>query len=332
MTDPTDIPESLFDKKNSLLQRAQIAYRYQLKHQPVYRTLAEHFVPGDQMPRSILEIPLMPIRAFKELRLIVDGKEPQRTFKSSGTGTMNRSRHHVADLDIYRTAIEKEFSRHFDFPNTTILCYAPGYSDNPDSSLLWMLNHLVNKDERGKSRFLPLNQPLTKKMIEEIQHPDRTILLFGAAFGLLDLLDAGSDPLPDTARIIETGGMKTYRRDMSKQDLRRRLSDGFGLPLSSIHSEYGMCELLSQMYAIGSEWFTPPDWMYVSVRDPRDPASELPPGEEGKIGIIDLANIYSCPFILTEDRGVMDTNSDVAVLGRWGAADLRGCNFLIERE
>ena len=332
MSNSNEITETLFDDEKPFLERAQFAYRYQVVNNPIYRVFASHFFGENQQPDSVAEIPLMPIRAFKELELIAEGKEPELTFKSSGTGSMSRSRHLVADSWIYRKAIQDGFNEHFDTEFTTILCYAPGYSDNPDSSLLWMLNHLIENDPIGLSQFLPLGQPLKKEMFEELYRPDRTIVLFGAAFGLLDLIDLGSSPLPKTAHIIETGGMKTYRREMSKQELRNELSDGFNLPKKQIHSEYGMCELLSQMYAIGSEWLTTPHWMHASIRDPEDPTRRYAPEIEGKIGIIDLANIYSCPFILTEDRGVADEEGRISVSGRWNPADLRGCNFLIDRD
>lgn len=324
--------DTLFDDEKPFLERAQFAYRYQVENNSIYRVFASHFFGENQQPGSVAEIPLMPIRAFKELDVIVDGKEPEITFKSSGTGSMSRSRHLVADSWIYRRAIHEGFNEHFDSEFSTILCYAPGYSDNPNSSLLWMLNHLIERDPIGLSQFLPLGQPLKKELFEELYRPDRTFILFGAAFGLLDLIELGSCPLPETAHIIETGGMKTYRREMSKQELREHLSDGFNLPKNQIHSEYGMCELLSQMYAIGSEWLSTPHWMHTSIRDPEDSTRINGPDIEGKIGVIDLANIQSCPFILTDDRGVSDEKGRVSVLGRWNPSDLRGCNFLIDRD
>lgn len=325
-------PEFIFDQNLSFFDRALQAYHFQFEQNPVYRTFAGHFLKDGESPKTLSDIPLLPIRAFKELDLIVDGKQAEITFRSSGTGSMQRSRHHVADTDLYGKSIDRGFSEHFNPEASTILCYAPGYSDNPDSSLIWMLNHLVRKDNTGMSRFLPLGQPLTRSELEKTTRCGRSVILFGAAFGLLDLIDAGSDTLLESAHIIETGGMKTHRREMSKTELRNRLSEGLGVPLERIHSEYGMCELLSQMYAIGSEWFTTPHWMHVSVRDPQDPFRICDPGEEGKIGIIDAANIYSCPFLLTEDRGVMNEEGHIAIRGRWNPADLRGCNFLIDQD
>lgn len=332
MSGRPEIPFILFEEKKSFFQRALIAYQYQVTNNPIYRTFAGHYYGENEHPETLSEIPLLPIRAFKELDLIVDGKRPAVTFRSSGTGSMQRSRHLVADPRIYETAIEKGFYEYFNESSTTILCYAPGYSDNPDSSLVWMMNHLVGKDPSGLSRFLPLGQPITRELIKEVSRPSRNIVLFGAAFGLIDLIEMGSDPLPESSHIIETGGMKTHRREIGKDKLRAELSAGFGIQESQIHSEYGMCELMSQMYAIGSSWFTTPNWMNATVRNPLDPTRMRAPGEEGKIGIIDLANIHSCPFLLTEDRGVMNSAGKISVKGRWNPASLRGCNFLIDQD
>lgn len=331
-TDPAKLSLSIFDPTRTFIEKARSVYNFQIKNNPVYSTFANHFVPAGSTPDAIEDFPLLPIRAFKESNLIAKDFSPELTFKSSGTGTMERSRHHVVDLNIYRHAILQGFGTYFNSTDFTLLCYAPGYSDNPDSSLLWMLQYLCNLDKKGLSRFLPLDRPLKRSDIEKAIQDDRQIILFGAAFGLLDLLDLKSETLPEGSHIIETGGMKTHRREMSKTDLRNRLSHGFDAPLDYIHSEYGMCELMSQLYAIGGEWFDSPNWVHASIRDASDPSRVCEPGEEGKVGIIDLANIYSCPFILTEDRGVMNEDGKLAVLGRWHSAALRGCNFLIDRD
>src|SRR5699024_3709152 len=149
---------------------------------------------------------------------------------------------------------------------------------------------------------------------------------------LLDLLEMQEVSLPAGGIVIETGGMKTHRREVSRRELHQTLAHGFGLDLSRIHSEYGMSELLSQASATGSEWFHTAPWMKVNIRNPENPHEALPSFEEGLIGIIDLANVYSCSFLLTGDRGMMDKNGRFKVMGRWNPKDLRGCNFLIEED
>jgi len=321
----------IFDDQIDLQIRAKKVFRYQVQHNPVYKIFSDHFsITEDDDAFNLRDIPLLPIRAFKESKLISADKDADIIFKSSGTGVMDRSHHYVADSMLYKRAILSEFHRYFDLSNTVILAYTPGYNENKFSSLIWMLNLLIKKSMSKLSQFLPLGEPIEDDLLAEIEKSGKDLILFGAAFGLLDLIDFKPVSFGANASIIETGGMKTHRREMKKSELREVLAEGFGVSANYIHSEYGMCELLSQFYAIGSELFSTPHWTHVSVRDPKDSTRICEPGEEGKIGIIDLANIYSCPFILTDDRGVMNENGQFEVLGRWSSSELRGCNFLID--
>jgi len=119
---------------------------------------------------------------------------------------------------------------------------------------------------------------------------------------------------------------------MTKEELHNSLTDGFGLSNENIHSEYGMTELLSQAYSTGDNWFQCVPWMSISIRNPENPMEEVPKGEEGLIGVMDLANMYSCSFILTGDKGVQRSDGKFQVLGRWNPENLRGCNFLIDQD
>lgn len=324
--------EHIFSGQKNFEDRVSKVFTYQVNQNPIYRKFISAFGYSADSHLSPEEIPLLPVRAFKQAGIICEECESKLEFKSSGTGSLNRSWHRIADPELYHTAITKEFYRHFPADQYSILSYMPGYSNNPDSSLLYMIEFLIDNDPDGLSNRLPLQKPLKKKHMEDILEKGKDILLFGAAFGLLDLIEMDPDPLPGSAAILETGGMKTHRREISKKELRSRLSEGFNLSQPSIHSEYGMCELLSQCYAIGGEWFSTPDWVQVTIRNADDPFQICRPGEHGIIGMIDLANVHSCPFILTEDRGVSNRDGFFQVLGRWHAEDLRGCNFLIDRE
>ncbi|MFW6157622.1 MAG: hypothetical protein ACOC4S_02145, partial [Balneolaceae bacterium] len=158
------------------------------------------------------------------------------------------------------------------------------------------------------------------------------LILFGAAFGLVQLAERHPQELPGRSIIIETGGMKTHRREMTRRAMHQNLAKGFGTSVKQIHSEYGMTELLSQAYATGGAWFQPVPWMRVRIYNPENPLEPLPAGQEGLIGIIDLANVHSCSFLLTGDRGVLGKKGRFKVLGRWNPKDLRGCNFLVEED
>lgn len=332
MDNPDSAIDLIFDADIKFENRCASIYRFQAEKNPVFNRFIAVFGLKSTDNPSVDEIPLFPIRGFKDAEIMAKSEEtvPELMFRSSGTSDMNRSIHHVLSRKIYETAILKEIRRHFPFEEYAILFYLPDYNKNPFSSLIWMANYLTDQDLSGNSRFVSLAD--LSDLDNLINGIDKKILLFGAAFGLIDIIETKEFKPPRNLEILETGGMKTHRREMSKPELRQALSAGFEVPIESIHSEYGMCELLSQMYAIGGEWFETPDWVEVSIRDPKNPLRICEAGEEGKIGIIDLANIYSCPFLLTDDRGVMDRKGRFKVLGRWNPNDLRGCNFLIEDE
>lgn len=313
-------------------EKALKVFGWQYGQNPVYRRFCDALGAEPESVTAVRDIPMLPVRAFKEADIYAAAEPPELTFRSSGTGDMNKSTHPVADAELYRQSLLRGFNRFYNLDGAVILGYTPGYADNPDSSLIWMLNELIQRDAIKKSRFLPLKKPLGQGEVNDIEGSGQQLILFGAAFGLLDLVEQSSVTLPSNSIVIETGGMKTRRRSMSRGAMHAQLAEGFGLDISRIHSEYGMCELLSQAYATGGKWFRSVPWMQVTVHDPDDPQRPLPPFKEGRIGVIDLANVYSCSFLLTGDRGVTDRQGRFRVMGRWKADDLRGCNFLIDED
>ena len=328
----------IFDPAIPFEEKALEVFRFQYDHCAVYRRFCDALTKSPDLVEAVQSIPLLPIKAFKEAEVqsFPTDESPDLVFKSSGTGSMSRSRsrHVVFDQEIYRQSILKGFEQHYDLSQLAILAYLPGYSDNSDSSLIWMVNELIRETNTKLSRFLPLQQPLDRQLIDKIAASDRRLMLFGAAFGLLDLLDMESSKtyLTPDSLIIETGGMKTHRREMTRKELHHTLSDAFNTAPEQIHSEYGMAEMLSQAYQTGGEWFEPVPWLDISVRDPKDPFANVPDNQEGLIGILDLANIYSCSFLLTGDRGIKTSDGTFNVLGRWNRNNMRGCNFLIDTD
>lgn len=307
---------------------------YQIDRNAVYHTFfKELMVDADASDVTCNEIPLLPIEAFRDKRIYASDKiNPDLIFKSSGTSTSIRSTHYVAHAEMARRSVFSCFYQFYALENFTILAYTPGYNQNPNSSLVWMLNEFINSDSTGLSQFLEIGKPIDERLIDKIVSADKHVMLFGAAFGLVELADKFSFFLPEGSIVMETGGMKTYRQEITRTELHNLLSDGFGVGLNQIHSEYGMTEMLSQAYSTGDQWFSTPPWIRVTIRDPYNPMRLVQPNEEGLIGIIDLANWESCPFILTGDRGVMDSTGRFKVNGRWSDFHLRGCNFLLETE
>lgn len=278
------------------------------------------------------EPPLMPIEAFRDARIYAAGSHPpELEFRSSGTTAMRRSVHQVAYADVYRAAIREGMACFYDLDALVIGAYAPGYDRNPHSSLMFMLRELVG-DGHPLNRFLVPGQALEDAWLAEVAASGKRLMLFGAAFGLLDLAERHPVRLPEGSLVMETGGMKTYRREIARQDLHGILAGAFGLPADAIHSEYGMTELLSQAYDTGDGRFRTPPWLHASIRDPKDPLRVMEVGREGLIGIIDERNRWSCPFILTGDKGRMHPDGSFEVLGRWNPDQLRGCNFLLEED
>lgn len=323
---------NIFDEHSSFEKKAIHTFGFQRELNPIYKKFCETL--GVKNVKSIHEIPLLSIQAFKEkeilTRSVSNTKLPELYFQSSGTSGMKRSRHFVVDSDLYKDSIKRGIEHFYPLKDFIILAYTPGYNQNPHSSLVYMLNFLIEQDDLNLSRFLEINEPLNQSEIDIIEASGKRVLLFGAAFGLLDLMSLSEVNFPADTIVTETGGMKTYKREMSKSELHSALAEGLGLEMTQIHSEYGMTELLSQAYSLGNEWFKCVPWMKVSIRNAENPLVEVNEGDEGLIGVLDLANQNSCAFILTGDKGLQRENGDFQVLGRWSNYNLRGCNFLID--
>ena len=283
---------------------------YQREHCAVYGQFAE---AGRHLP----------VAAFKHAPVVTfPAEEAERVFESSGTGRGPRSRHWVRRLAVYERAVSVHFEQVFGPGPHTILAHLPRYQEA--SSLVYMMDLLIRRHGDEHSGFFLEDTSMPERAVRE----GGSVLLFGAAFGLLDLVDEGAFTLPREARIIETGGMKTYRRQMTRAGLHRRLAEGFGLPADGIWSEYGMCELLSQAYTRGGAVFYPPAWMRFRVLDPFT-LDECAEGVPGALAVFDLANLYSVSALLTEDLAVQ-RGEGFEILGRLPQSELRGCNFLVE--
>jgi hypothetical protein len=274
------------------------------------------------------ESPHLPIESFKRSTLCtVAPANVDAVFLSSGTASIDRSRHHVFRLGVYERSIRVNFERNFGSGPFTIAAHLPGYDKS--SSLLYMVRCLVRNYGDEASGFFHSNIDGLRRAVEWSDRYGTQLILFGVAFGLLDLLDLAPFRIGPRALVIETGGMKTHRREIRRSELHERLSHGFGTPRSRIVSEYGMTEMLSQCYTRGGEIFYPPSWMRFEVRSLENPLEHASNGEPGVLAVIDLANMYSVSAILTEDLAVRD-GEGFRVLGRLQGAQLRGCNLLLE--
>ncbi len=272
--------------------------------------------------------PFLPVEAFKHAPVTTfPPSEAEIVFESSGTGRGTPSRHFVRNRTIYERAVRTHFREVFGDGPFIIVAHLPEYADR--SSLVYMLHHLITTFGAEGSGFFLNDTSLLQDACARSKHGGVRLLLFGAAFGLIDFLDQQRQKLPSDSLVVETGGMKTYRRTMSREVLHARLAEGFGIDRAQIRSEYGMCEMMSQCYTRGETTFFPPPWMHFTVLNPLVPTREVSYGKSGALAVIDLANVYSCSFLLTGDRAV-ERNGGFDILGRLSGAELRGCNFLLE--
>nr|MCU0410684.1 acyltransferase [Bacteroidales bacterium] len=308
--------------------RALEIFLFQARECSVYSEYIRLLGLDPEAIRTVSEIPFMPVTFFRD-HLIISGKgKPEKIFSSSGTTGVRQSRHAVMSLSIYHESLERAFRLFYGDPSAyAIMGLLPSYIEREDSSLIYMVNRLMELSGNSCGGFFRGDRDALLKSVDEARRAGKKVLLLGVTFALLDLAERQPVDLSD-AVIMETGGMKGRRPEMIREELHLILKGAFNS--SSIHSEYGMTELLSQAYSKGEGLFTTPPWMRVMIRDSHDPSSHTTEeGSSGGISIIDLANIYSCSFVATSDLGRMHAGGVFEVLGRFDDADIRGCNLLV---
>lgn len=322
------LQEQIFNiqTKNDFRDVALKVFNYQYEHVEVYRKFCQllHIVPSQI--KELNDIPFLPIHFFKNTKIIAEGFSYDTIFSSSGTTGQITSKHLVADLKIYERSFFEAFHRMYGPPSEyTFLALLPSYLERQGSSLIYMAEKLVEESNSPHSGFY-LNEieELTEKLLLLERNNQKTILI-GVSYALLDLIDFKKFALKSTI-IMETGGMKGRRKEMVKEELHKILKKGFGV--EHIHSEYGMTELLSQAYSTGNGIFECPPWMKILTRDTED-ARTYVKGKTGGINVIDLANLYSCAFIATQDLGKLHKDGKFEVLGRFDNSDVRGCNLMV---
>ena len=301
-------------------------FDYQMENNPIYAPYAALILKG-KTPANIYEIPFLPIEFFKQEQIICQGKGVEEVFLSSGT-TGEQSKHLVADVSLYKKSYLNTFQQFYgDINDYCILALLPNYQEREGSSLIYMVDDLIKKSEHPKSAFYLNNLAELSDTIKELESKGQKTILFGVTYALLDLAAQYPQHLKHTL-IMETGGMKGKRKELLKEEIHQLLEVGF--LTENIHSEYGMTELLSQSYSKGKNIFNSPTCMKILIRDVNDPLSIIGNNKTGGINVIDLANIYSCPFIATQDLGKQFDDDSFSVLGRFDNSDVRGCNLLLQ--
>jgi len=301
-------------------------FHYQMQNNPIYAPYAALILKG-KIPTNIFEIPFLPIDFFKQEQIICQGKGVEKVFLSSGT-TGVQSKHLVSDLSLYKKSYRKTFLQFYgDINDYCILALLPSYQEREGSSLIYMVNDLIAQSKHPKSGFYLNNLAELSETIKELESKGQKVILIGVTYALLELAAQYPQHLKHTL-IMETGGMKGKRKELIKEEIHQLLQEAF--LTENIHSEYGMTELLSQAYSKEKNIFYSPPWMKILIRDVNDPLSIIGNNRTGGINVIDLANIYSCPFIATQDLGKSFDHDSFSVLGRFNNADVRGCNLLVQ--
>ena len=264
-------------------------FNYQAENNPVYKEYLFHLGTNVSSIKTIQEIPFLPIEFFKTHKVITGSEEVVKTFYSSGTSEMKRSCHHITDISIYEKSFTKAFEQQYGkISNYCILALLPTYLENESSSLVYMVDYLIQKSGHPESRFYLNNLEELAEKLKILDKSGYKTILIGVSYSLINLADEFPINLSNTI-IIETGGMKGKRKELTKKELHDFLSSKFGV--KSIHSEYGMTELLSQAYSKCDGKFFCPPWMKILIRDAYDPFCYLKRGKSGGINVIDLTNI-----------------------------------------
>ncbi len=294
-------------------------FNYQYTECPVYHSYCNHLGKNPTDVRSIKQIPFLPVEFFKNHAIKSGNWEEEKIFKSSGTTKTGRSQHFIRDLKFYHSLTKKIFEGWFGpLEYIQILALLPSYLEMGDSSLIAMVDSFISESAP--------NSDYSLDSIEDLKQLDTSSnkkLLFGVSYALLELSERFKVPLKNV-QIIETGGMKGRRKEITREELHKNLQKTF--KINDIYSEYGMTELMSQAYGKNG-LFQFPKWAKALVRDVNDPFTYLKERKTGGINIIDLANIDSCAFIETKDLGKMN-GSYFEVLGRFDNSDIRGCNLM----
>lgn len=303
-------------------------FNYQFEKNTIYREFCRLTGKNPSNIRSSFEIPFLPIQFFKTHKIISSNQPIKKTFYSSGSTKNNLSKHHIIDLKLYEDCFLKIFMDFYGSPSQyNIIALLPTYLENKNSSLIYMVNKLIEKSENKHSGFYLDNYKELKEKLLYLEEGDKKTILFGVSYALLNLIDFHKFKLKKTI-IIETGGMKGKRKELIKSELHQMLKIGFGV--KNINSEYGMTELISQAYSIHNEKFKSPPWMKIYIRESEDPMNIKTDNKSGGINIIDLANYNSCSFIATDDLGKLDKDGNFEILGRLDNSDQRGCSLLID--
>jgi len=302
-------------------------FTYQYQHNFLYKQYVDLLGIVPSTIQSIEKIPFLPIQFFKSETIKTNDWQQETIFSSSGTTGSMTSKHYVKSLEFYQTISVNTFQHFYgSIHDYTVLGLLPSYLERQGSSLVYMVDHFIQQSQSSLSGFYLNEYEALLKTIDEARKAQSPILLIGVTFALLDMAEQYAVDLSDCI-VMETGGMKGRRKELIRKEVHQQLCSAFNL--ETVHSEYGMTELLSQGYSKGNGLFLPGYTMRILTREVTDPLTLQKKDRNGVLNIIDLANLDTCSFIATDDLGKVYTDGSFEVAGRLDTSDIRGCNLLV---
>jgi phenylacetate-coenzyme A ligase PaaK-like adenylate-forming protein len=327
----TELYDSIFNIRSEydFWKLTRRVFNYQSVNNRVYKEFVTFLGRERSQVKIAGDIPFLPVEFFRNHRIITGERHVEMIFESSGTAGIAPGKHYVSDLTLYERSFFKSFRMFYGEPaDYLIIALLPSYTERGGSSLVYMADKLIKESHHSQSGFYKGGTDAILNAVKKGKEAGSRILLLGVSFALLDLAESGSHDFSGVT-IMETGGMKGRRKELTRSELHSILKEKFNV--STIHSEYGMTELMSQAYSSADGIFYSPPWMKIVLRDPQDPLSLFSQtGKTGGINIIDLANLNSCSFISTGDLGKLHEDGGFEVLGRFDNSDIRGCNLMAE--
>lgn len=328
------IIKEIFEAHNAAWDELALKiFAFQYQHNSIYRQFCDALgiVPADV--HTTEAIPFLPIQFFKSHTVTAGAFSPQLVFESSGTTGSVNSKHFVKEAAVYEQSFLKGFEQFYGNPQDyCIIGLLPSYLERGNSSLVYMVNELIKRSGHAGSGFYLNEHGKLQQTLARNEAAGQPTLLIGVTYALLDFAEQYPMQLHNTI-VMETGGMKGRRQELTRQEVHEILQQQLGI--TSVHSEYGMTELLSQGYSKGNGIFFPSATMKILLRaedDPFDVTATVSPAKKfttGVINVIDLTNIYSCSFIATDDMGKLYADGSFEVLGRLDNSDIRGCGLMV---
>ncbi len=329
----TDLEKRIFAASAGNFEELAVEiFQFQYEHNSVYRQFCNFLQIQYAEVITLEQIPFLPIRFFKSHRVITTAADAAIVFESSGTTSTVNSKHFVIDTSLYKNSFTRGFQQFYGTASgKCILGLLPSYLERSNSSLVYMVDALIHQSHHPLSGFYLYNHDKLYSTLVHNELLQQPTIVIGVTYALLDFAEKYPMQLRNTI-LMETGGMKGRREEMTRPEVHQLLQQQLGVSL--VHSEYGMTELLSQAYSKGDGIFHCPAWMKILLREEDDPFAIALPGSAkekpltGAINVIDLANLYSCSFIATDDVGRLYSNASFEVLGRMDNSDARGCSLM----